>query len=144
MGHSKNEILGETPLNITWIEGFPCLICKFSICCNLIFVISPDGFNSNLKKFFGATHSHVVQEHPDTNEFCSNARFPFWVYVEFQWEKWVKNLSASSAFRELSPYKQKRSPHSAAPHEFTKVKTLYHENMLSSNLLLRLHAFRTP
>ena len=109
----------------------------FYNCYNFIFAVSPDGSNSNLKQFFGATHSHVVQEHPDTNEFCSNARFPFWINVAFRWEKWVINLSTSSAFKELSPYKQKRSPHSAAPHEFTKVKiiTLYNENMLSSNLL---------
>ena len=44
---------------------------------------------------------------------------------------------ASSAFWEFSPYKQKLSPHSAAPHGLTRVKicTLYHKNMLSSNLL---------
>ena len=96
--HSKNEILGETPLNMTWIEDFPCLIRNFSICYHLIFVVSPDGFNSNLEIFFWTAHSYVVQEHPGMNEFCSNARFPFWVRVVFQWEKWVINLSASSAF----------------------------------------------
>ena len=46
-------------------------------------------------------------------------------------------MSTSSAFKELSPCKEKHPPHSVAPHEFTKVKicTLYHENMLSSVLL---------
>ena len=52
IGHSKNKILGETPLNMTWIEDFPCLIRNFSIRYHLIFVVSPDGFNSNLKIFF--------------------------------------------------------------------------------------------
>ena len=98
---------------------------------------SSDGFNSNLKNFFQTTHSYVVQEQSIMNEFCSNAGFPFLVHVVFQWEKRVINLSASSAFQELSPYKQNCSPHSAAPHEFTKVKicTLHHENKLSSVLL---------
>ena len=40
MGHSKNEILGETPLNMTWIEEFPCLICNFSIIVIISFLPS--------------------------------------------------------------------------------------------------------
>ena len=89
MGHSKNEILGENPLTMTWIEDFPCLIRNFSICYNIILVVSPDGFNSNLKNFFWTTHSHVVQEHPGMNEFCSNVRFAFWVRVVLEWEKYL-------------------------------------------------------
>ena len=76
-GTLQTRNFGGNPLNMTWIEDFPCLLRNFSLCYNLIFVVSPDGFNSNPKKFFWATHSHVVQEHPDKNEFCSNARFPF-------------------------------------------------------------------
>ena len=51
IGHSKNEILGEIPLNMTWIADFPCLVHNFSICYHLIFVVSPDWFYSNLKIF---------------------------------------------------------------------------------------------
>ena len=49
MGHSENEILGGTPLNMKWLEDFPCLIRNFSICHNEIFVASSDNFNSNWK-----------------------------------------------------------------------------------------------
>ena len=70
------------------------------------------------------------------NIYCSSALSPLWVRVVLQWEKWVLNLSVSLVFQELSLYKQNHSPHSAAPHEFTKVKicTLHHENVLSSVL----------
>ena len=65
--------------------------------------MSSDGFNSNLKNFcwFWTIDSHVVQEHPGMNEFCSNAHFPFWISIVFQLEKWVigLNLPASSTFR---------------------------------------------
>ena len=43
MKHSKSEILGETSLNMTRLEDFPCLIRSFSIRYNLIFGVSPDG-----------------------------------------------------------------------------------------------------
>ena len=32
--NSKNWILGETPLNMTWIEDFHCLMHSFSVCYN--------------------------------------------------------------------------------------------------------------
>ena len=46
MDHSKNEILGEIPLNMTSIDGFPLSDDTFSIFCNSTFGISPDEFNA--------------------------------------------------------------------------------------------------
>ena len=87
VGHRKNKILGETPVNMTWIEDFPCLICDFLYIITLFLSWALTISTQIWKNFFFITHTHVVQDHPGMNEFCSNALFQFWVFVVFQCEK---------------------------------------------------------
>ena len=53
MKHSKNEIVGATPLNMTSIDGFPLSEDIFSIyyTCNPISGISPYELNSKPDDF---------------------------------------------------------------------------------------------
>ena len=98
MNHSKNEILGETPLDMTWIDGFPLSDNIFSIWYNLNLDISPDELNTKPGDFLWITYCQVVQVHPTMNKFCLYACLLFWVCVRFQCENWEINLSASSGF----------------------------------------------
>ena len=143
MWHGKNEILGETSLNMTWIEDFPCLKHNFSICHNLILVVSHDDLNSNLKKFFWTTQSHVVQEYQGMNEFCSNARFSFWVRVVFQWENWVINFPHHQLFRSYLQT-NKTVPLIVQHHMSLQKWKFVHCNMriCSVQFCWRLHALR--
>ena len=66
-GHGGKELLGKFPLNMAWMEDFPCLIDNFAIHYNLTIGMSPDNFNSNLNSFLWILHSHVAQEHSSMN-----------------------------------------------------------------------------
>ena len=46
LSYSKSKILGYTPLVMTWMEDFHCLIGNSTIHYNLIFVVGSDCFNS--------------------------------------------------------------------------------------------------
>ena len=60
MDYNKNKILGETPLIMTWIDGFPLSDGIFSIYYNSFFDESSDELNAELNDFFWITHSQVV------------------------------------------------------------------------------------
>ena len=54
----------------------------------------------------------------------------FWVCVRLGWKNWVTNLSASSGFQELSPYKQNQFTY-----EFTILPDiLCYQDTLTTNL----------
>ena len=98
--YSKNEILWKTSLNMTWIDGFPLSYGIFNIHYNSVFGLGPDEFNTKLNIFFWITHSHfqVVQGYLGIGQYWINVCLMLWVFVGFQWENWVINLSASSGF----------------------------------------------
>ena len=52
MDHRKIEILGETPVNMTRIDGFPLSNGIFPIYYNPIFSVSPDELNTKPYNFF--------------------------------------------------------------------------------------------
>ena len=112
VGHSENEILGETPLNMTWKRISPVwyaifLYASFSFC--------REPWQVQLKSWnFLLNHTFI----------CS-AGTPGYEWILGTCTVAMGKISNKSvriiSFFGVISIQKKCSPHSAAPHEFTKV-----------------------
>ena len=144
MWYIKIKVCRET----SWIwheyEDLPCLIANFAFCYVLIWFLSRALISTQI--WITSSETHILIQRRNTSVWKNFALMS--VFLLFTrsvlGEKWVINVALSSAFQELSPYKQSHSSQLSTKwvnesenfHTIWKIRWLF-------QLCWRLHAVNT-